>query len=113
VTDSTLHPCSSTGDDPAALCHVILIDFLAALDHGHAIALNLFTHDASLDARGEQLHGRHAICGFLTERETQTKRPIGVLCRSPAVWAWPQRRRRPPDTGETMILAAPTRSSSA
>jgi hypothetical protein len=87
VTDSTLHPCSSTGDDPAALCHVILIDFLAALDHGHAIALNLFTHDTSLDARGEQLHG-------------------------PAVWAWPQRRRHPPDTGETMILAAPTRSSS-
>jgi hypothetical protein len=38
---------------------VILIDFLAALDHGHAIALNVFTHDDARDARGERLHGRH------------------------------------------------------
>jgi len=61
--------------DSAAACHAVLVEFLAAIDHGHAsTALDLFTEDASFTARGQQLQGRDAISGFLTEREAETGR---------------------------------------
>jgi len=59
---------------PAA-CHIVLVEFLAAIDHGHATtALDLFAEDASFTARGQQLQGRDAISEFLTEREAETDR---------------------------------------
>lgn len=59
----------------AAACHAVLVDFLAAIDHGHApTALDLFTPNASFTARGRQLHGRDAINGFLTKREAESDR---------------------------------------
>ncbi len=63
------------GEDPATACHAVLVEFLAAIDHGHAsTALDLFTDDASFTARGQQLHGRDAISEFLTVREAETGR---------------------------------------
>lgn len=59
----------------AAACHAVLVEFLAAIDHGHAsTALGLFTDAAAFTARGQQLHGRDAISEFLTARETETDR---------------------------------------
>jgi uncharacterized protein (TIGR02246 family) len=71
----------TTMDEPtmdesdAAQCRAVLIRFLAAIDHGRATeALNLFTEDGSLTARGERLQGREAIARFLAQREAETVR---------------------------------------
>ncbi len=64
-----------TSNAAAVGCHTVLIDFLAAIDHGHATtAVDLFTDDASFAARGQQLQGRDAISWFLAEREAETER---------------------------------------
>lgn len=60
---------------PAAQCHAVLVDFLAAIDRGRATqALRLFTSDASFDARGRQLRGHEEIRRFLSAREADTDR---------------------------------------
>lgn len=59
---------------------------MAAIDHGHATkALDLFTHDASVAARGQQLHGHKAIAAFLTEREAETDRKTAHVLTSDVV----------------------------
>ncbi len=67
--------------DPAAdardadRCRAVLIELLAAIDHGRATeALELFTDDACFAARGERLEGRAAIRDFLARREAETHR---------------------------------------
>lgn len=68
-----IEPTAHASD--AARCRSVLIRFLAAIDHGRATdALNLFTEDASLVARGEHLRGREAIGRFLGQREAETER---------------------------------------
>jgi nuclear transport factor 2 (NTF2) superfamily protein len=68
-----VEPATHASD--AAQCRAVLIRFLAAIDHGRATdALNLFTEDASLTARGEKLQGREAISRFLGQREAETDR---------------------------------------
>lgn len=58
-----------------AACRATLVDFLSAIDRGRATeALDLFTDDASFAARGQQLHGREAIAGFLRERQGEASR---------------------------------------
>lgn len=83
----------------AAACHAVLVDFLAAIDHGHATtALGLFTADAAFTARGQQLQGRDAIRGFLAERETETHRPTVHIVANETT--------RTDDTHEAVILDA-------
>ncbi|CAN5619392.1 hypothetical protein BH24ACT15_BH24ACT15_03790 [soil metagenome] len=68
-------PTTPDRADGAAACHAVLVEFLAAIDHGHAsTALNLFTEDASFTARGQQLQGRTAISEFLAQRQAETDR---------------------------------------
>lgn len=68
-------PSASAGNTDVTGCHTVLIDFLAAIDHGHATtAVDLFTDDASFAAGGQQLHGRDAISRFLAEREAEIER---------------------------------------
>jgi uncharacterized protein (TIGR02246 family) len=83
----------------AAACHAVLVEFLAAIDHGHAsTALDLFTEDASFTARGQQLHGREAISGFLTQREVETDRQtVHIIANETA---------RTDDTREAVTLDA-------
>jgi uncharacterized protein (TIGR02246 family) len=83
----------------AAACHAVLVEFLAAIDHGHATtALDLFTADASFTARGQQLQGLDAISRFLTEREAETYRQtIHIIANETA---------RTDDTGEAITLDA-------
>ena len=70
---TTLAPGVDAGS--AAACHAVLVEFLAAIDHGHAsTALDLFTEDASFTARGQELRGREPISRFLAEREAETDR---------------------------------------
>jgi hypothetical protein len=70
---TTLAPGVDAGS--AAACHAVLVEFLAAIDHGHAsTALDLFTEDASFTARGQQLRAATRSAGFLTEREAETDR---------------------------------------
>jgi uncharacterized protein (TIGR02246 family) len=85
--------------DSAAACHAVLIEFLAAIDHGHAsTALALFTNDASFTARGQQLQGHDAISEFLTERESETDRQtVHVVANETA---------RTDDTHEAVTLEA-------
>lgn len=67
-------------------CHAVLVDFLAAIDRGQATeVLELFTHDASLDARGEQFHGRDEIASFLADREAETARQTAHLVANEVV----------------------------
>lgn len=67
-------------DDAASQCRAVLVDFLAAIDHGRATqALELFTPDASFAARGQQLHGRDQIAAFLSDREAETERQTAHL----------------------------------
>jgi len=74
ATDSGSPP-PGTAPDGVAACRATLVDFLSAIDHGRAAdALELFTEDASFAARGQQLHGRPAIAGFLQERQAETGR---------------------------------------
>lgn len=64
----------------AATCHAVLASFLAAIDRGQAsTALNLFTDEASLDARRRRLHGRDEIQAFLTHRETEHRHTAHLL----------------------------------
>ncbi|MGI8622920.1 MAG: nuclear transport factor 2 family protein [Solirubrobacteraceae bacterium] len=71
----TATPTPGLVGDDAARCRAVLVDFLAAIDHGRATeAVQLFTDDARLTARGERLQGRAAIAGFLAEREAETGR---------------------------------------
>jgi ketosteroid isomerase-like protein len=74
-SDADPPPPAGTSHAGVAACRATLIDFLAAIDHGHATtALDLFTDDASFAARGQQLHGHEAIGAFLDEREAETER---------------------------------------
>lgn len=81
---------SDTNDirDERALraCHEALVALLAAIDHGHATtAIDLFTEDASMQARGQQLRGHTEIAGFLAEREADTdRRTVHVLANETA-----------------------------
>jgi len=68
-------PTTPDRADAPTACHAVLVEFLAAIDHGHAsTALDLFTEDASFTARGQQLQGHDAISTFLAQREAETKR---------------------------------------
>ncbi len=66
--------------EPAAHCHAVLVDFLAAIDRGRATqALELFTPDARFDARGQQIHGHDQIRRFLAAREADSERHTAHL----------------------------------
>ncbi len=83
----------------AAACHAVLVEFLAAIDHGHATtALDLFTEDAAFTARSQQLRGRDAISRFLTEREAETDRQTTHMIANETVHA--------DDTREAVTLDA-------
>jgi uncharacterized protein (TIGR02246 family) len=74
-SDACPPPPAGTSQAGIEACRATLIDFLAAIDHGHATAaLDLFTDDASFAARGQQLRGHEAIAAFLHEREAETER---------------------------------------
>ena len=73
-------------DDAASQCRAVLVDFLAAIDHGRATeALELFTPDASFAARGQQLHGHDQIAAFLSDREAETERQTAHLIANEVV----------------------------
>jgi len=92
-------PTAPDHADAAAACHAVLVEFLAAIDHGHATsALHLFTEDASLTARGQQLHGRDAISRFLAQREAETARQTAHIIANETA--------RTDDTGEAVTLDA-------
>ncbi len=81
-------PTTPDRADPAAACHAVLVEFLAAVDHGHAsTALDLFTADASFTARGQQLHGHDAISRFLAQREAETERQTAHIITNETVQA--------------------------
>jgi len=92
-------PAPGVDAGSAAACHAVLVEFLAAIDHGHATTvLDLFTEDASFTARGQQLRGRDAISRFLTEREAETGRQtVHIIANETA---------RTDDTREAVTLAA-------
>ncbi len=72
---SGANPPPGSSPEGVAACRATLVDFLSAIDHGHATAaLELFTEDASFAARGQQLHGRDAIARFLRERQAESGR---------------------------------------
>lgn len=72
--------------EPAAQCHAVLVDFLAAIDRGVATqALELFTPDASFDARGQRLHGHDQIRRFLVAREADSDRHTAHLIANEVV----------------------------
>lgn len=74
-TRREIMPDPITNPSDAAECRAVLIELLAAIDHGRATeALGLFTDDASLTARGEQLQGLEAISSFLAQRQAETHR---------------------------------------
>lgn len=74
-TPKEIMPDPVTNPRDAAECRAVLIELLAAIDHGRATeALALFTDDASLTDRGEQLQGLEAISDFLAQREAETHR---------------------------------------
>lgn len=76
---------SGPGTD-AEQCRTLLIDFLAAIDHGRATdALELFTPDAVFDARGATLRGHEEIAGFLAAREGETQRQTVHVITNDAV----------------------------
>ncbi|NHU86405.1 SnoaL-like domain-containing protein [Kocuria sp. JC486] len=63
-----------------AQCHAVLVDFLAAIDSGHATqALALFRPDASIDARGKRLHGHDQIAAFLAKRESEDRCTVHLI----------------------------------
>lgn len=73
-------PDDDSGRTPAALCHAVLVDFLAAIDRGHATqALGLFTPDATFDARGVPFQGRDEIASFLADRESQDRHTAHLI----------------------------------
>lgn len=79
-------PTNRNPGDPAAQCHAVLVDFLDAVDRGMATqALDLFTPDASFDARGQQLHGHEQIRRFLTAREADHDRHTAHLIANEVV----------------------------
>jgi uncharacterized protein (TIGR02246 family) len=81
-------PTTPDRADAATACHAVLVEFLAAIDHGHAsTALDLFTEDASFTARGQQLHGLDAISRFLAQREADTERQTAHIIANETVQA--------------------------
>lgn len=53
----------------------VVLAYHRAIDTGHATdGLELFTADATFQAKGMELVGREAISGFLADRESQTER---------------------------------------
>jgi len=79
-------PTKREPSDPAAQCHAVLVDFLTAVDRGQAtLALELFTPDASFDARGQQLHGHDEIRRFLVAREADSDRHTAHLVTNEVV----------------------------
>ncbi|MEJ7786653.1 MAG: nuclear transport factor 2 family protein [Solirubrobacteraceae bacterium] len=68
-------PATVADERSLRACHDTLVAFLAAIDRGHAsAAIDCFTDDATMNARGQQLHGHAEIAGFLAERETDPER---------------------------------------
>lgn len=66
-----------TATEAVSQCRAVLLDFLAAIDHGHATrALGLFTADATLDVHGKPLRGRKQIASFLTRREAEDRSTV-------------------------------------
>lgn len=56
-------------------CHDTLVAFFTAIDRGRASsAIDCFTDDATMNARGQQLNGRGEIAASLAEREADTER---------------------------------------
>lgn len=86
VSTAPEHPTDRGPSEPAAQCHAVLVDFLAAIDRGGATqALELCTPDASFNARGQQLHGHDQIRRFLVDREADSDRHTAHLIANEVV----------------------------
>lgn len=80
MTTTPPTPSGTCTDGSVRQCHAAIVDFLAAIDRGHASqALGLFTPDASFAARGEQLQGREQIAAFLAGREAEDRHTAHLI----------------------------------
>lgn len=71
---------SRADHDAASLCRSVLLEFLALIDRGQARrALDLFSDDAVLDARGERLNGHAQIGRFLAIREGEDRQTAHLI----------------------------------